>query len=76
MKHTATPETCGVAIEVPDIVTTSQSFRIPKEVMPVPGANILRKPPQLLLGHLMLPCCVAPRVNALAAHAGDLVLAS
>src|SRR5215467_16204885 len=67
----ATPVTCGVAIDVPEIVFVAVSLVFHDDVMLLPGAKISRHVPKFENDARASVVVVAPTVMALAARAGD-----
>src|SRR6476620_547317 len=67
----ATPATCGVAIDVPEIVLVAVSLVFQDEVMLLPGAKMSRHVPKLEKEARASVFVVAPTVFAVATRAGD-----
>lgn len=67
----ATPETCGVAIEVPEIVLVPVSLVLEAEVMPEPGANKSTHVPKFENDERASVLVVDPTVIALSTRAGE-----
>jgi hypothetical protein len=74
--NAATPATCGVAIDVPEIVFVAVSLVFHDDVMPLPGAKISRHVPKFENDERASLVVVDPTVIALATRAGDVVQAS
>src|ERR1044072_1928885 len=72
----ATPATCGVAMEVPEIVLVAVSLVFQDEVMLDPGAKISTHVPKLEKDERASVLVVEPTVMALPTRAGDEVQAS
>ena len=72
----ATPVTCGVAIEVPEIVLVAVLLVFHDEVMLTPGPKISTQVPKFEKDARPALMSVAPTVIALATLAGDCVQAS
>ena len=75
-KSAATPATCGVAIEVPEIVLVAVSLEFQDDVMLLPGAKMSTHVPKLENEARASVMVVAPTVIAFATRAGDCVQAS
>ena len=74
--NAATPVTCGVAIDVPEMVLVAVSLVFHEDVMPLPGAKISRQVPKLENDERASLVVVDPTVIALATRAGDVPQAS
>jgi len=74
--NAATPVTCGVAIDVPEIVLVAVSLVFHDEVMLLPGANMSRQVPKFENEERASLVVVEPTVIALATRAGDVLQAS
>ena len=72
----ATPVTCGVAIEVPEIVLVAVSLVLHDEVMLLPGAKRSTQVPKFENEERASVIVVEPTVIALATRAGDVLHAS
>ena len=72
----ATPATCGVAMEVPEIVTVAVGEVHHAEVIDCPGAKMSTHGPQFENDARMSFDAVAPTVMAVGSLAGDFVQAS
>ena len=72
----ATPATCGVAIEVPEIVFVAVSLVFQDEVMLEPGAKISTHVPKLEKDERASVIVVDPTVIALGSRAGEELQAS
>ena len=72
----ATPVTCGVAIDVPEIVLVAVSLVFHDDVMLLPGAKISRHVPKFENDERASVVVVEPTVIAVATRAGDCVHAS
>src|ERR1041385_248768 len=72
----ATPVTCGVAIDVPEIVFVAVSLVFQDDVMLLPGAQMSTHVPKFENEARASVIVVAPTVIALATSAGDVVQAS
>jgi hypothetical protein len=70
-KRAATPATCGVAIEVPEIVFVAVSLVFHDEVMLEPGAKMSTHVPKFENDERASVLVVEPTVMALAARAGE-----
>ena len=68
--------TCGVAMEVPEIVFVAVSLVFQDEVMLEPGAKMSRQVPKLENDERASVLVVEPTVIAFATRAGDVVHAS
>ena len=71
-----TPETCGVAIDVPDSTCDAVTEAMPAEMMPVPGAKTLTQAPQLEYHERRSSMSDAATDTTEASLAGDMVHAS
>jgi hypothetical protein len=69
--NAATPVTCGVAIEVPEIVLVAVSLVLHADVMLLPGAKRSRQVPKLENEERASLVVVDPTVIAFATRAGD-----
>ena len=67
----ATPATCGVAIDVPEIVFIAVSLVFHDDVMSLPGAKMSRQVPKFENEERASLIVVAPTVIALATRAGE-----
>ena len=67
----ATPATCGVAIDVPEIVFIAVSLVLHDDVMLLPGAKMSRQAPKFENDERASLIVVAPTVIALATRAGE-----
>ena len=67
----ATPATCGVAIDVPEIVLVAVSLVLHDDVMLLPGAKMSRQVPKFENEERASVIVVEPTVIALATRAGD-----
>src|SRR5690349_2571072 len=74
--NAATPVTCGVAIDVPEIVFVAVSLVFHDEVMLLPGAKMSRHVPKFENEARASLIVVAPTVIALGTSAGEVVHAS
>src|SRR5205085_431839 len=74
--NAATPVTCGVAIDVPEMVLVAVSLVFHDEVMLLPGAKMSRQVPKFENDARASVMVVAPTVMALATRAGEVVQAS
>ena len=72
----ATPATCGVAIEVPEIVFVAVSLVFQDEVMLEPGAKMSTHVPKLEKDERASVIVVDPTVIALGSRAGEELQAS
>src|ERR1041385_7952387 len=72
----ATPVTCGVRIDVPEIVLGAVSLVFHDDVMLLPGAKISRHVPKFENDERASVVVVDPTVIALATRAGDVGQAS
>ena len=72
----ATPVTCGVAIEVPEIVLVAVSLVFHDDVMLLPGAKMSTQVPKFENEERASVIVVEPTVIALATRAGDVLHAS
>src|SRR5690606_4881493 len=72
----ATPATCGVAMDVPEIVLAASSPSIQAEVISWPGARMSTQSPQLDHGGGTSSESVAPTVIVLGSEAGEMSQAS
>src|SRR5258705_329233 len=72
----ATPATCGVAMEVPEIVLVAVSLVFHEDVMLEPGAKISTHVPKFENDERASVVVVEPTVIALATRAGDELQAS
>lgn len=70
-KSAATPQTCGDAIDVPEMVFVAVSFVFHEEVMLEPGAKMSTQVPKLENEERASVMVVAPTVMAFGARAGD-----
>jgi hypothetical protein len=70
-KSAATPATCGVAIDVPDIVFVAVSLVFQDEVILDPGANMSTQVPKFENDERASVVVVDATVIALATRAGD-----
>ena len=70
-KRAATPATCGVAIEVPEIVFVAVSLVFHDEVMLEPGAKISTHVPKFENDERASVVVVDPTVIALGSRAGE-----
>ena len=75
-KRAATPATCGVAIEVPEIVFVAVSLVFQDEVMLEPGAKMSTHVPKLEKDERASVIVVDPTVIALGSRAGEELQAS
>ena len=71
----ATPATCGVAIDVPEIVLVAVSLVLHDDVILLPGAKISTQVPKFENDERASVIVVEPTVIALAARAGELLQA-
>ena len=67
----ATPTTCGVAIDVPEIVFIAVSLVFHDDAMLLPGAKMSRQVPKFENDERASLIVVDPTVIALATRAGD-----
>ena len=67
----ATPATCGVAIDVPEMVLVAVSLVRQAEVMLLPGAKMSTQVPKFENDERASVVVVEPTVIALAVRAGD-----
>src|SRR5689334_4548635 len=74
--NAATPVTCGVAIDVPEIVFVAVSLVFHDDVMLLPGAKISTHVPKFENDARASVVVVAPTVIALGSRAGELPQAS
>ena len=74
--NAATPVTCGVAIDVPEIVLVAVSLVFHDDVMLLPGAKMSRQGPKLENEERASVVVVEPTVIAFATRAGDTLQAS
>ena len=72
----ATPTTCGVAIEVPEIVLVAVSLVLHDEVILLPGAKMSTQVPKFENEERASVIVVEPTVIALATRAGEVLHAS
>ncbi len=72
----AAPATCGVAIEVPLMVFSSESLPIQADVMLLPGAKMSTQVPMLEKLDRASVLVVEPTVMASCVRAGELLHAS
>ena len=70
-KSAATPATCGVAIEVPEIVLVAVSLVLQADVMLEPGAKISTQVPKFENDDRASELVVEPTVMAFGARAGE-----
>ena len=73
--NAATPATCGVAIDVPEIVFVAVSLVFHDDVMLLPGAKMSRQGPKFENDARASVIVVAPTVMAFGTRAGDVVQA-
>src|SRR5215510_6611605 len=71
--NAATPVTCGVAIDVPEIVLVAVSLVFHEDVMLLPGAKMSRQVPKFENDERASVEVVEPTVIALATRAGELL---
>ena len=71
----ATPATCGVAIEVPEIVLVAVSLVFHDDVMLLPGAKMSTQVPKFENEERASVVVVEPTVSALGTSAGELLQA-
>ena len=69
--NAATPATCGVAIDVPEIVLVAVSLVLHAEVMLLPGAKMSRHVPKFENDERASLVVVEPTVIAFGTRAGD-----
>ena len=69
--NAATPATCGVAIDVPEIVLVAVSLVLHADVILLPGAKMSTQVPKFENEERASLVVVDPTVIALAARAGD-----
>ena len=74
--NAATPATCGVAIDVPEIVLVAVSLVLHEDVILLPGAKMSRQVPKFENEERASVVVVEPTVIALATRAGDVLQAS
>src|SRR6185295_12847108 len=74
--NAATPVTCGVAIDVPEIVLVAVSLVFHDEVILLPGAKMSTHVPKFENDERASVVVVEPTVIALATRAGDVLQAS
>ena len=74
--NAATPVTCGVAIEVPEIVLVAVSLVFHDDVMLLPGAKMSTQVPKFENEERASVVVVDPTVIALGARAGETLHAS
>ena len=74
--NAATPVTCGVAIDVPEIVFVAVSLVFHDDVMLLPGAKMSRQVPKFENDERASVVVVEPTVIALAVRAGETLQAS
>src|SRR5215208_6009350 len=74
--NAATPVTCGVAIDVPEIVLVAVSLVLHADVMLLPGAKMSRQVPKFENEARASEIVVAPTVIALGTRAGEVLQAS
>ena len=72
----ATPTTCGVAIDVPEIVLVAVSLVLHDEVILLPGAKMSTQVPKFENEERASVIVVEPTVIALATRAGEVLHAS
>ena len=71
--NAATPATCGVAIEVPEMVLVAVSLVFHDEVILLPGAKMSRHVPKFENEERASLVVVDPTVIALATRAGEVL---
>src|SRR6476660_265118 len=74
--NAATPVTCGVAIDVPEIVLVAVSLVLHADVMLLPGAKMSTQVPKFENDERTSVIVVEPTVIALAVRAGETLQAS
>ena len=71
--NAATPATCGVAIDVPEIVLVAVSLVLHDDVMLLPGAKMSTQVPKFENDERASVIVVEPTVIALATRAGEVL---